>query len=76
MIDEIRSSTLMGCGFTLVEGPTSEQETRTPFSLVPRSSSGGPSVEALLQDQSRLKIELIEVKGALAKEKALNTKAP
>jgi len=25
MIDEIGSSTLMGCGFTLVEGPTSEQ---------------------------------------------------
>jgi len=24
MIDEIRNSTLMGCGFTLIEGPASE----------------------------------------------------
>jgi len=31
MIDEIGSSTLMGCGFTLIEGPASEQGTRTPF---------------------------------------------
>jgi len=64
----------MGCGFTLVEGPTSEQGTKTPFPPVPGNSSSGPSVEALLQDQSRLKIELTEVKGALAEEKALNTK--
>jgi len=74
MIDKIGSSTLMGCGFTLVEEPTSEQGTRTPFSLVPGSSSGGPFFDALLQDQSRLKTELIEVKGALVEEKALNTK--
>ena len=33
MIDEIGSTTLMECGFTLVEGPTCEQGTRTPFSL-------------------------------------------
>jgi len=41
MIDEIGSSTLMGCGFTLVKGPASEQGTRTPFPLVPGSSSSG-----------------------------------
>ena len=33
MIDEIGSSTLMGCGFTLVEGTASEQGTKHPFSL-------------------------------------------
>jgi len=48
MIDEIGSSTLMGCGFTLVEGPASEQRTKTPFPSVLGSSSSGPSVEALL----------------------------
>jgi len=74
MIDEIGSSTLMGCGFTMVEGPASEQGTKTPFPPVPGSSSSGPSVETLLQDQSRLKTELVEVKGALAEEKALNAK--
>ena len=74
MIDEIGSSTLMGCSFTLVERPASEQGTRAPFSPVPGSSSSGPSVDALLKDQSRLKIELTEVKGALAEEKALNAK--
>ena len=51
MIDEIRSSTLMGCGFTQIEGPASEQGTRTPFPPVPRSSSSGSFVDALLQDQ-------------------------
>ena len=74
MIDEIGSSTLMGCGFTLVQGPASEQGIRTLFPAVPRSSSSRPPVEALLQDQSQLKVELKEVKGALAEEKALNTK--
>jgi len=74
MIDEIGSSTLMGCGFTLVEGPTFEQGTKTPFPPVLGSSSSGPSIEVLLQDQSRLKTELTEVKGAVAEENALNAK--
>jgi len=73
-VDDIGSSTLMGCGFTLVEGPASEQGARTPFPPVPGSSSSGPTIEALLQDQSHLKTELTEVKGALAEEKALNAK--
>jgi len=72
MIDEIGSTTFMGCGLTLVKGAASEHGTRTPFPPVPGSCSSGLSVDALLQDQSRLKTELTEVKGALAKEKALN----
>jgi len=64
----------MGCGFALVEGRVSEQGVRTLFPPVPGSSSSGPSIEALLQDQSRLKTELTEVKGALSEEKALNSK--
>jgi len=74
MIDEIGSSTLMGCGFKLVRGDQaiSEQGPRTPFPLVSGSSSSEPFVDALLLDQSRLKTELAEVKAALAKKKVLN----
>ena len=32
-IDDIGSSTLMGCGYTLVEGPSTEQGVRTPSLL-------------------------------------------
>ena len=66
----------MGCDFTLVKGeqPPSEQEIRTPFRNVPSSSSSGPSLEVMLQDQFRLKTELAEVNDALAEEKALNAK--
>ena len=64
----------MGCGFTLVERPASEQGTRTPFPPVLGSSSSGPSFDALLQDQSQLQTDLTKVMGALAEEKALNVK--
>jgi len=76
MIDEIRSSTLMGYGFKLVRGDqaASEQGPRTPFPPVPGSSSCEPSVDALLLDQSLLKTKLAEVKAALAEEKVLNAK--
>ena len=76
MVDEIGNNTLMGCGFKLVKGAhvASEQGSRTPFPPVPGSSSSEPSVDALLLDQSRLKIELAEVKDALAEEKTLNVK--
>ena len=48
MIDEIGSSTLMGCGFDLVqdEDPGSEQGIQTP-TPVPSSSSSQPCVEVL-----------------------------
>ena len=64
MVDEIGSSTLMGYDFTLVKGEqtASEQGPRTPFAPVPGTSSSEPSVDALLQDQSRLKTELAEEK--------------
>ena len=65
----------MECDFTLAKGEqtATEQRPRTPFPPVPGTSSE-PSIDALLQDQSWLKIELIEVKEALAEEKAQNTK--
>ena len=66
----------MGCDFTLVKGEqtASEQGPRTPFFLVPSTSSSGPSTDAMQQDQSRLKTELTEVKEALVEEKAQNAK--
>ena len=50
MVDEIGSSTLMGCDFAQVKGEqtASEQGPRTPFSSIPATSSSEPSVEALL----------------------------
>jgi len=64
----------MGCGYTLVEGPSTEQGVRTPFTPVSGSSSARPSVESVLQDQTKLKSKLTEVKDALVEEKALNVK--
>jgi len=73
-IDDIASSTLMGCGYTLGEGPSTEQGDRTPFTLVSGSSLARPSIESVLHDQAKLKSELSEVNDALAEEKALNAK--
>jgi len=74
MLDEIGSSTLMGCGFKLAKGDhaASEQGPRTPISPVPGSSSSEPFVVHLLLDQTQLKTELAEVKTALAEENDLN----
>jgi len=60
MVDEIGSSTLMGCDFTVVKGEqtASEQGPRTHFPPIPGTSSSEPFVDALLQDQSRLKTKL------------------
>ena len=76
VIDEIDSSTLIGCGFDLVKGelPNSAQGPQTPHSPVPSGSCSGTSFEALLQEQHRLQFELDELKVALTEEKALHAK--
>jgi len=76
MTDEIGSSTLVGCGFKVTKGGSSvlEQGPQTPFTLIPSFSTSEPSVNVLLQDQSRLRDELSEDKQALPEEKALNAK--
>ena len=76
VIDEIGSSTLMGCGFDLVqdEDPGLEQGIQTPTPPLPISSSRQPSVEVLQQEQQRLQAELTAVEGVLAEEKELNAK--
>jgi len=73
-IDDIGSSTLIGCGYTLVEGPTTGQGVRTPFPPVSGSSSAWSSVETVMHDHAKPKSKLSEVKDALAEEKALNAK--
>jgi len=73
-IDDIGSSTLMECRYTLVEGPATEQGVRTRFAPISDISSARLSVETILHDQAKLKSELSEVKNALAEEKALNVK--
>ena len=76
MVDDIGSSTLMGCDFSLVKGTQTaiEQGLRTPFPPIPGTSFSEASADALLQDQPRLKTELTEVKEALAEEKTQNAK--
>ena len=74
MIDEVSSSTLMGCDFNQDEDPGSKQGMQTPTPPVLRSSSSGRSVEALQQEQLRLQAELTTVKGVLVEEKELSAK--
>jgi len=58
--DVIGSDTLLRCGFRFTEGGAagSEQGPQTPFTPVPGTSSNGPSLDTLLQDQTQLKVEL------------------
>jgi len=60
--DEIGSSTLVGCGFTVTKGSSagSEQGPQTPFGPVPGSSSTSsmPTFDALVQDQLLLQGEI------------------
>ena len=68
---------MLGCGFKVIKGGAAglEQGPQTPLTPVPSASiSNGPSLDTLLQDQTRLKKELSEVKQVLSKEKALNAK--
>ena len=76
VIDEVGSSTIMGCGFDLIQegDPSSEQGVQRPTSPVPRSSSSQPPVAALQQEQQRLQDEITTMKGVLQKEKELSTK--
>ena len=66
VIDKIGSSTLMGCGFDLVQGAEtgSKQGTQTP-PPISSSPSGMPTVAALHQEQQRMQGELSSVKEVL-----------
>ena len=72
VVDEIGTDTLLGCGYEVGEGSVSKQGRRPPRPPV----SGQPSikVEAVLEDNARLRDELSAVKAALAEEQALYAK--
>jgi len=67
VINEVGSSTIIGCGFDLIrEGdPSPEQGVQTPTTHVPRSSSSQPPAAALQQEQQRLQAEITAMKGVL-----------
>ena len=63
MIDENGSSTLMGCGFELVQGAVceAEQGAQTPAPPIPCGTAHRLSMEGLQQEQQRLQSELAAV---------------
>ena len=72
VIDAIGIDTLLGCGFEFGEGSGSKQGRRPP--RPPVSEQPSTKVEAVLEDNARLKDELSAVKAALAEEQALSAK--
>jgi len=76
IIDTIGSNTLMGCGLDLAksESSASEQGHRKSFTPVSGHASGKAPLEALLQDNTRLKSELIAGNEELATEREQNAK--
>jgi len=69
IIDEIGIDTLLGCGYEVGKGSVSKQGRRPPRPPVSRQPS--IKVEAVLEDNTRLKDELY---AALAEEQALSAK--
>jgi len=57
-------------------GATLEQGLQTPLGPIPSeaSTSGAPTIDALLQDQITLKGEIVEAKQVLTEKKTLNAK--
>ena len=76
--DEIGSSILVECGFTVTTGSSAglEQGPQTPFDPVPESASTSSThtIDTLVQDQNLLKGEISKMKQALVEEKSLNVK--
>ena len=70
-IDEFGVDTLLGCGYE-IGGSVSKQGRRPP--RPPVSEQPSTKVEAVLEDNARLKDELSAVKAALAEEQALSAK--
>ena len=56
VIDGVGSSTIMGCGFDLIQegDPSLEQGVQIPTPPVPRSSYSQPPIAILQQEQQRL----------------------
>jgi len=76
VIDEIGSSTIMGCGFALIKaGDRSEdQGAQTPSVPVPCPTPSQPAAPTCLSSQQLLQDEITALKGAFQEEKELNAK--
>jgi len=76
VIDEIGTSSIMGCGFALIKaGDRSEdQDVQTPSVLVPRPTPSQPAASASPSTQQQLQDEIIALQSALQEEKDLNAK--
>ena len=60
--DEIGLDTLMGCGYEVRAGSASKPVRKIPRPLAPAQ----PTVEAVLEENYRLKDEIADVRAALA----------
>ena len=76
VIDEVGSSTIIGCGFDLIRAgdPSDEQGVQTPIPPVPRLSPSQPTASAPPSAQQLLQDKITALKGALQEEKELNAK--
>jgi len=76
VIDEVASSTIMGCGFDLIreDDPSAKQGGQTPTSPIPHPSSSQPTASAPPQEQQHLQDEITALKGTSQEEKELNAK--
>jgi len=76
VIDEIGSSTIMGCGFALIKGGdrSEDQGVQTPTVPGPRPTPSQPAASASPSEEQRLQDEITALKGTLREEKELNAK--
>jgi len=76
VIDEIGSSTIMGCGFALIKaGDGSEdQGVQTPSVPAPHPTPSQPAAPTSPSSQQLLQDEITALKGAFQEEKELNVK--
>ena len=76
VIDEIDSSTIMGCGFALIKvgARSEEQGVQTPTVPVPHPTTSQPAASMSASTQQLLQDEITVLKGALQEEKELNAK--
>jgi len=76
VIDEMGSSTIMGCGFDLIRAGdrSNEQGVQTPIPPVPRPTPSQPAASTSPLMQQLLQDEITALRGALQEEKELNAK--
>ena len=76
VIDEIGSSTIMGCGFALIKAGdrNGDQGVQTPPVPVPRPTQRQPAALTTVSSPQQLQDEITVLQSALQVEKELNAK--